>query len=83
MGSKILFMIAGDMTAVMTLIMLSVCEICIQSRLIPSNTRYSELFHASTIGAQIVDTSYNICLASDNAKEFSKEMMRCTEEGAC
>ena len=81
MGSKILFVIAGDMTAVMTLIMLLVCEICIQSRLIPSNTRYSELFHASTIGAQIVDTSYNICLASDNAKEFSKEMMRCTEEG--
>ena len=81
MGIQPLYLIAGDMTAVFTLIMLAVCEACIRSRLIPSNTRYSELFHASTIGAQIVDESYNRYLASDNAKEFSKELMRCTEKG--
>ena len=81
MGIQPLYLIAGDMTAVFTLIMLAVCETCIRSRLIPSNTRYSELFHASTIGAQIVDESYNRYLASDNAKEFSKELMRCTEKG--
>lgn len=82
MGIQPLYLIAGDMTAVFTLIMLAVCEACIRSRLIPSNTRYSELFHASTIGAQIVDESYNRYLASDNAKEFSKELMRCTEKGS-
>lgn len=81
MGIQPLYLIAGDMTAVFTLIMLAVCDACIRSRLIPSNTRYSELFHASTIGAQIVDESYNRYLASDNAKEFSKELMRCTEKG--
>ena len=81
MGIQPLYLIAGDMTAVFTLIMLAVCEACIRSRLIPSNTRYSELFHASTIGAQIVDESYNRYLASDNAKEFSKELMRYTEKG--
>ena len=81
MGIQPLYLIAGDMTAVFTLIMLAICEACIRSRLIPSNTRYSELFHASTIGAQIVDESYNRYLASDNAKEFSKELMRCTEKG--
>ena len=81
MGIQPLYLIAGDMTAVFTLIMLAVCEACIRSRLIPSNTRYSELFHASTIGAQIVDESYNRYLASDNAKEFSKDLMRCTEKG--
>lgn len=81
MGIQPLYLIAGDMTAVFTLIMLAVCEACIRSRLIPSNTRYIELFHASTIGAQIVDESYNRYLASDNAKEFSKELMRCTEKG--
>lgn len=81
MGIQPLYLIAGDMTAVFTLIMLAVCEACIRSRLIPSNTRYSELFHVSTIGAQIVDESYNRYLASDNAKEFSKELMRCTEKG--
>ena len=81
MGIQPLYLIAGDMTAVFTLIMLAVCEACIRSRLIPSNTRYSELFHASMIGAQIVDESYNRYLASDNAKEFSKDLMRCTEKG--
>ncbi len=75
-GFPAVFIAAGDMTAVLTLIMLSVCELCIQNGLIPSNTRYSELLKASTIGAQITDADFNRCIVSDNAKEFSKELMR-------
>lgn len=80
-GNPVLFIITGDITAFLTLIILAVCESCIQSRLVPSNMKYRELFNASTIGAQIVDESYDICFSSNNAKEFPKELMRCTEEG--
>lgn len=80
-GNSVLFIIIGDITAFLTLIILAVCESCIQSRLVPSNMKYRELFNASTIGAQIVDESYNICFSSNNAKVLPKELMRCTEEG--
>ncbi len=77
----VLFLVAGDMTAVFTLIILAVFEICIKSGLIPSNSRYDEVFRASTIGAQIVNNNYDICFRADNATCFSKEIMRRTESG--
>lgn len=80
-GNPVLFVITGDITAFLTLVILAVCESCIQSRLVPSNTKHRELLNASTIGAQIVDRAYNRCFASNNAKEFTKELMRRTEEG--
>ena len=75
------YWIAGDMTAVFTLMMLATCEACIRTGLIPSNSRYDELFKASTIGAQIVDEDYNRCFASDVARVFPAELMRRTEVG--
>lgn len=80
-GNPVVFLLTGDIAVFLTLIILAVCEACIQSRLIPSNTKYIELFHASTMGAQIVDHAYNRCIVSENAKEFSKDVMRCTEDG--
>lgn len=77
----VLFTVAGDITAFLTLVILAVCEACIQSRLVPSNTRYIELLHASTIGAQIVDEAYNRCIVADNAEKFSEDVMRMTEKG--
>lgn len=80
-GNPILFLIAGDITAFLSLVVIGVCEACIQSRLIPSNIRYNDLFNVSTIGAQIVDENYNICFASNNSRIFAKEIMRRTENG--
>ncbi len=81
MELPVLFLVAGDMTAVFTLVILAVFEACIQSGLIPSNSRYDEVFRASTIGAQIVNNTYDICFRADNATSFSKEIMRRTESG--
>ncbi len=75
----LLLAIAGDMTAVFTLIMITVCETCIQGGLVQSNSKYDELFRCATINAQIVDKSYNICFQADNARTFSKELMQMTE----
>lgn len=75
------YWIAGDMTAVLTLMMMATCEGCIRTGLIPSNSRYDELFRASTIGAQIVDEDYSRCFASDTAQVFPAELMRKTEAG--
>ena len=56
--------------------MMSVCELCIQSGLIPANEFYEELFRDSVIGAQIVDEQDSICYISDSAKRFDKKIMK-------
>ena len=50
--------LAGDITVVLCLLFTATLEICIQCSLIQSNTRYGELFDASTVGAQIADRDY-------------------------
>lgn len=76
----VLYELAGDMTAVYSLLMMSVCELCIQSGLIPANEFYEELFRASVIGAQIVDEQDSICYISDSAKRFDKKIMKMAKE---
>lgn len=79
---ELVYRFAGDMTAVFTLVTLAICESCIRTGLIPSNSRYDELFQASTIGAQIVDEDYGRCFASDTAIVFPVELMRRTDGGS-
>lgn len=58
--------VAGDMTVVFCLMMMGVFEACIQAWLIQSNSRYEELFHASTIAAQITDENYIVRYSAGN-----------------
>lgn len=76
----VLYELAGDMTLVYSLLMMSVCELCIQSGLIPAKEFYEELFRASVIGAQIVDEQDSICYISDSAKRFDKKIMKMAKE---
>lgn len=78
---KWLYEIAGDMTIVYSILILLVCEACIRSGLVPSNSKYNELFSVSTVGAQITDNDYNVKYASDTAERFDIETMRMTENG--
>lgn len=80
-GVPVLDHIAGDMTSVFTLVMIATCEACIRTGLIPSNTRYDELFRISGIGAQIVDESYEVQFASDTARSFDRELMKKAGDG--
>lgn len=73
--------IAGDITVVFCLLITATLESCIQCSLIQSNTRYGELFDASTVGAQIVDDDYHPYLASQNARPVSETVLRQTEGG--
>lgn len=81
LGFSPLYVIAGDMTAVFTLVMMATCEACIQTGLIPSNSHYDELFQASNIGAQIVDADYQRCFASNTARVLDPAVMREAEKG--
>jgi hypothetical protein len=72
--------IMGDVTVSMCLFFMAFFECCIQCGLIQSNTRYGELFRASTISAQIVDKSYAVCFASDMTQTIQPELMRQAEK---
>ena len=74
-------LIAGDMTAVIWLIMIFTYEACIRARLIPSNTRYDELFRSSTIMAQITDENYGVRYSSNADMNICPEILRQTEQG--
>ncbi len=76
----VLYEVAGDMTAVYSLLIMSVCELCIENGLIPANEFYEELFRASVIGAQIIDEQDNICYSSDSARSFDKKTMKMAKE---
>ena len=73
--------LAGDITVVLCLLFTTTLEICIQCSLIQSNTRYRELFDASTVGAQITDGNYRPWRSSQNAQSLSERVLRRTEEG--
>ncbi len=71
--------IASDITATFCVIMIFTYEACIRMRLIPSNTRYDELFGASTIAAQITDERYRVLFASDTDMRIGADVLRQTE----
>lgn len=74
------WLLAGDLTVSMCLIITAIFESCIQCSLIQSNTHYAELFHASTIGALITDRDFSVACAAENARSVdSQTLMAATE----
>lgn len=74
------WLLAGDLTVSLCLIFTAIFESCIQCGLIQSNTRYEELFHASTIGALITDRDFSVACAAENAKSVDpRTLMAATE----
>lgn len=76
----VLYEIAGDMTVAYLLIIMCICELCIQSGLIQANEFYEELFQSSMIGAQIIDDDNNVHYISDSARYFDQETIEMAKE---
>ena len=68
----------GDITAVTCLMFISYIELCMFCGLIQANTRYMELFDASTVGMQITDENYIVKLSSQTAKHVSGDVLKKT-----
>lgn len=81
LGASWLRFIAGDVTAVNCLMYATTLESCLQCGLIASNSRYDDLFDASTVAAQITDENYQVCLSSETAVPVTGELLRRTESG--
>lgn len=73
---QILRTFAGDMPVIISLLTIATFESCIRAGLIQTNTHYKELFHASTIAAQITDNDHNSILSSRKAKDLSPECLK-------
>ena len=70
-----LWLIAGDITVSMSLLIVAAFESCIACGLIQSNTGYDELFAVSPISAQITDDSFNVRFSSACAGSFPQEIL--------
>lgn len=70
----------GDMTAVFCLMYATTLELFIKCGFLQANTHYAELFHVSTVAAQITDKDYRILLSSDVAQDIEADIMRQTNE---
>ena len=65
-----------DLTVMDCLIIVLLLESAIQSGLLPSNTRYREVFDRTTVPVQIVDRDYQPHYVSGGALPVSEEQMR-------
>lgn len=74
------WLLAGDLTVSMCLIISAIFESCIQCSLIQSNTHYAELFHASTIGALITDRDFSVACAAGNARSVDSQTLMAAAE---
>ena len=75
--------ILGDLAVFDCLVFVGFLESCIQCGLIPSNTRYAELFRASVgTSMQITDDRYTVCFAAGDAEPIPEATMRSAEEKA-
>jgi len=70
-----------DITVMDCLIIVLLLESAIQSGLLPSNTRYQEVFDSTTVPVQIVDRDYQPHYVSGGALPISEEQMRKSAEG--
>lgn len=68
-----------DITVMDCLIITLLLESAIQSGLLPSNTRYQEVFDSTTVPVQIVDRDYQPHFVSGSALPVSEEQMRQTD----
>lgn len=70
----------GDMTVVFCILIGLTAEACIQSRLIPSNIGYEEIFQANSLKTMICDDNLQVEVKSDNAKKLSIDDLRASVE---
>ena len=74
------WLLAGDLTVSMCLIITAIFESCIQCSLIQSNTHYAELFHTSTIGALITERDFSVACAAENARSVDSQTLMAAAE---
>lgn len=75
-------LLAGDLSSACSLLFAAVFECCIHCGLLPVNTRYDEMFVASTgNSAQIVDEQYRVRYASQQAEPIPVEQMVAAKAG--
>jgi len=70
-----------DLTVMDCLIIVLLLESAIQSGLLPSNTRYQEIFDTTTIPVLIVDNDYRPCFVSGSAQSVPETQMRQSADG--
>ena len=69
-----------DLTVMDCLIIVLLLESAIQSGLLPSNTRYREVFDSTTVPVLIVDREYQAHYVSGGALPVSENQMRLTQD---
>lgn len=76
------WLLAGDLTVSLCLIITAVFESCIRCGLIQSNTGYDALFAASTVRARITDENFRLRSVSAAAEqELPEDALRCAAAG--
>ena len=69
--------LAGDLSSACSLLFAAVLECCIYCGLLPTNTRYDEMFEASVgSSAQIVDENFDVRYASVSAEPLPVEQIK-------
>lgn len=70
-----LWLIPGDITVTVSLLIVAAFESCFACGLIQSNTGYEELFSVSSISAQITDDNFDVRLSSASAGIVPKKAL--------
>ena len=71
-----------QMPEMFCLMIITLCESCIQVGLIPSNIGYGDFLNASTVCAQLADETGNIRYASDNTVPLTPEDIKSAQSGS-
>ena len=75
--------IAGDLTAICCLCIAAIFQGCILCGLIPTNSRYFELFQSTgSLDAEITDETFQRYYYTGNFPELSKDMRECVIAGS-
>lgn len=77
------WLLAGDITVSLCLLITAIFESCIQCRLILSNQGYETLLVLTTVPTQITDKSYQVRYASGSVSSVSKEAMEQAVSTTC
>lgn len=77
------WLLAGDITVSLCLLIAAIFESCIQCRLILSNQGYETLLALTTVPTQITDKSYQVRYASGSVSSVSKEAMEQAVSTTC
>ena len=76
-GNPVTKLLAADLSAACSLLFAAVFECCIYCGLLPTNTRYDEMFEASVgSSAQIVDENFDVRYASVSAEPLPVEQIK-------